>query len=412
MHNLGELAFRVRQPDKALPFVQRAVALEPNNANYVNTLSVVLMALGRQDESMEACQRAVMLDPGHSNAHSNMAICLVNRGRVDESLAYFRRAIELDPTNACAHDGLGLTLLMTGALQEGWREQEWRWRKYDFPANRYPNAPHWRGQDLKGKTIAIYIEQGYGDVFQFSRYIPLLAERGAKVLLEDIDDVGDLLKRSYPSLAGTFPPNKPPAYDYLVSLMSMPMWYGTTLETIPAKEKYLFPDEKLVAQWRNFFQTDPNLKVGIAWAGRASHNNDQNRSTNLATFGPLARVPGVTFYSLQKGPAAAQIGQAPRGMGIVDLAPRLDNFEVTAAVISHLDLVIAVDTVVVHLAAAMGRPAWTLCALCPDWRWLLGREDTPWYPTMRLFRQTERGKWGPVIDKATMALHELRMKKK
>jgi hypothetical protein len=371
------------------------------------------MALGKQDESFEACGRALALDPRHSNAHSNMAICLVNRGRVDEALAGFRKAIQIDPNNACAHDGLGLTLLMTGDLQEGWREQEWRWRKYDFPPNRYPNAKHWHGEDLKDKTILIYIEQGFGDVIHFSRYIPLLAERGARVLLEDVPELSGLLKRSLSGLAGTYSANEPPPpHDFVCSLMSMPMWYGTSVETIPAKEKYIFPDEQLVGQWSGFFKTDPNIKVGIAWAGRASHNNDMNRSATLAAFGPLGRVPGVTYYSLQKGPPAAQIANPPPGLALVDLAPRLDSFETTAAVISHLDMVIAVDTVVVHLAAAMGKTAWTLCAFCPDWRWLLGRSDTPWYPTMRLFRQPNRGDWAGVVNQAAQALYDYRKQRK
>jgi Flp pilus assembly protein TadD len=415
LHNMGELAFRARKFEPAFDFLNRAVALEPTNANYINTLAVVLMSLGRQDESFEMCKRVVMLNPNHSNGHSNLAICLINRGMVNESLAHFNRAIELDPNNACAHDGLGLTLLMCGELQLGWREQEWRWRKHDFPPTRYPNAPHWRGEDLKGKTLILYIEQGYGDIFNFCRYVPLLAERGARVYLEEVSELGGLLRRSLPGLAGTFPPNQPPAYDYACPLMSAPMLYGTTLQTIPsnpASPQYLFPDPALVEQWAGFFRTDPNVKVGIAWAGRATHNNDLNRSTVLSTFGPLARVPGVTFYSLQKGPPAAQLSQPPPGMGLVDLSPRLDNFEVTAAILSHLDVVIAVDTVIIHLAAALGRRSWPVLAFCPDWRWLLGRSDSPWYPTIRLFRQPRRGDWAGAIDQVTVALSELQRSKK
>jgi tetratricopeptide (TPR) repeat protein len=411
LHNMGELAYRGRRYELSLELLRRSISIEPNNPNHLNTLAVALMANGRADESYQVCRRVLELNPNFSNARSNLAICHVDRGEIDQALAQFHKAIELDPENACAHDGLGLTLLMTGDLQNGWREQEWRWRKYDFPAHRYPNAVHWRGEDLRGKTLAIYIEQGYGDVFNFCRYVPLLAERGAKVLMEEVPDLGGLMKRSLPGLAGGFPPNQPPAYDYLCSLMSVPLWYGTTLDTIPAQQAYLKADPALLAQWRGFFETDPSLKVGIAWAGRPTHNNDLNRSTTLETFAPLAKVPGVTFYSLQKGPPAAQAALPPAGMRIIDLSQRLDNFEITAAVISHLDLVIGVDTVVVHLAAALGKKAWTILPFCPDWRWLLNRSDTPWYPTMQLFRLPRRGDWAAAMTQVAAAL-AARSKKK
>jgi tetratricopeptide (TPR) repeat protein len=411
LHNMGELAYRSRRFEVAVDLLRRCIELDPHNANHLNTFSVALMAVGRADDSFQVCRRVLELDPNFSNARSNLAICHVDRGEINEALAEFRKAIELDPNNACAHDGLGLTLLMTGDLQGGWQEQEWRWRKHDFPAHRYPNAPHWRGEDLNGKTLALYMEQGYGDVFNFCRYVPLLAVRGAKVFIEEVPELGGMLQRSLPGLTGLFPPNHPPVYDYLCSLMSVPLWFGTTLETIPTQEKYLQADPARVEQWRGFFATDPSLKVGIAWAGRPTHNNDLNRSTTLATFGPLAQLPGITFYSLQKGPQAAQAAAPPEGMRIIDLSHRLDNFETTAAVISHLDLVLGVDTVVVHLAAALGKPAWTILPFCPDWRWLLNRSDSPWYPTMRLFRLPRRGDWRAAIIQVAMALGEVLKKK-
>jgi Tfp pilus assembly protein PilF len=410
LHNMGELAFRLRRYDIGLELLTRAVALDPNDANHVNSLAVVTMSVGRQDESYELCKRAINLNPRFANAHSNLAICLVNRGEMDQALAEFKMAIELDPNNACAHDGLGLTLLMMGDLQNGWREQEWRWLKYDFPPNRYPGTTHWHGEDLAGKTLALYVEQGYGDVFQFCRYVPLLADRGAKVYMESVKELGQLMERSLPGLAGTFPPNQPPPHDFLCPLMSVPMWYGTTLQTIPAPVGYLKPDPREVEAWRGFFSTDPSLKIGIAWAGRPTHNNDLNRSTSLSTFAPLAAVPGVTFYGLQKGPLAAQALQPPAGMRIIDLSSRLTDFEVTTAIISHLDMVIAVDTVVVHIAGALGKPAWPILPFCPDWRWLLVRRDSPWYPTMRLFRQPRRGDWITVIHEVAAALAQVKRK--
>jgi hypothetical protein len=407
---MGKLACRFGRFDIGMEFLARAVALDPNDAVRINALAVLSMNVGRQDESYELCKRALSLDPNYADAHSNLAICLANRGEMDQALAEFKKAIELDPNNVCAHDGLGLTLLMMGDLQNGWREQEWRWLKHDFPPNRYPNATHWHGEDLAGKTLALYVEQGYGDVIQFCRYVPLLADRGARVYMESVEALGQLMQRSLPGLAGMFPVNQPPPHDFLCPLMSVPMWYGTTLETVPAPVGYLKPDPREVEIWRGFFSTDPSLKVGIAWAGRPTHKNDLNRSTTLAAFAPLAAVPDVTFYSLQKGQQAEQAAQPPAGMRIIDLSSRLTDFEVTTAVISNLDLVIAVDTVVIHIAAALGKPAWPILPFCPDWRWLLGRSDSPWYPTMRLFRQPRRGDWTPAIREVAAALAQVKKK--
>jgi hypothetical protein len=184
----------------------------------------------------------------------------------------------------------------------------------------------------------------------------------------------------------------------------VPLWYGTTLETIPVGVPYLHPDPVRVEQWKEFFKSDPNFKVGIAWAGRPSHANDHNRSTTLSSFAPLAQTPGVTFYSLQKDVGNRSAGAVPAGMKLIDLGPRLTDFNVTAAVISNLDLVISVDTAIVHLAGGMGRPVWSLLARCPDWRWMLKRSDTPWYPTMRLFRQPRRRDWPAQMAQVAEAL--------
>jgi Glycosyltransferase family 9 (heptosyltransferase)/Tetratricopeptide repeat len=404
LHNIGEIAVRMRRWDVALELLSKAVALNPNNASYQNTLGVSLLASGRADEAFAACQRALQLDPTLSNAHSNLGICYADRGDLPSSIASFEKAIELDADNACAHDGLGLSLLMSGELQRGWHEQEWRWRKYDFAPRRFTNSPHWKGEDIAGKRIFLYVEQGFGDVIQFCRYVPLLAERGATVLLESPEEVDGLLRTLSGSVELVHTGDPLPIFDFACPLMSVPLWYGTTLQTIPSRTPYLRPDETLATKWRPFFQTDPAFKVGIAWAGRPTHANDLNRSTALASFASLADVRGVTFYSFQKGPAAAQLASAPAGMRIIDLSPQLTNFDVTAAMLAHLDLVISVDTALVHLAAAMNRPVWNLLAFCPDWRWMLKRTDTPWYPTMRLFRLPRRGDWAPAMKEVASAL--------
>ncbi len=404
LHNLGELAYRMRKMDIAIELVSRAVAGRPNEATFHNTLAAALFAAGRSDDSFQECCRAIELDPKLAHAYGNLGNCHADRGDLPASIAAFERAIALDPNNATSHDGLGLSLLMSGDLQRGWREQEWRWHKPGFEAKRFAGQPHWDGADIKGRRILLYVEQGYGDLFQFSRYVPLLAKQGATVLLETVQEIQPLMA----TLGGVgelvLGGQTPPPVDFVCPLMSVPLWYGTTLQTIPAKVPYITPDPTLVAQWAEFFCADKNLKVGIAWAGRPSHSNDHNRSATLAAFAPLAEVPGVSFYSLQKGDAARQVANAPAGMKLRDLADRLTDFVATAAVIANLDLVIAVDTSIVHLAGAMAKPVWTLLPSFPDWRWMQHREDSPWYPTMRLFRATQRNDWPGVMNRVATAL--------
>jgi hypothetical protein len=407
LHNLGELAYRCKRFDAAIQLLRRAIEIEPNKAIHRNTLAVALFSNAQPDDSYQACLQALELDPNLSSAHANLGICHADRGDLPSSIKSFERAIELDANNACAHDGLGLSSLMHGDLQRGWQEQEWRWAKHDFAPRRFTSTPHWKGENLTGKRLFIYIEQGYGDVIQFSRYLPLLAARGIKVLMECPPEMARLLK-TVPDDTQWVHAGMPvaPACDVACPLMSVPLWCGTSLETIPATIPYMQADPELVARWRAFFQTDPTLKVGLCWAGRPTHTNDHNRSTNLASFAPLADVPGVTFYSLQKGPAATQSAQPPPGMRLIDLGPRLDTFDTTAAILCSLDLLVSVDTSPVHLAGAMGRPVWNILPFCPDWRWMLNRPDTPWYPTMRLFRLTKRGDWAGAMAQVKQALQE------
>jgi Flp pilus assembly protein TadD len=411
LHNLGELAYRCKRYDAAIDLLKRASEIEPTKAIHQNTMAVALFSSGRPDESYHACLRALELDPQLASAHANLGICFADRGDLPASIKSFERAIELDPNNACAHDGLGLSSLMNGDLQRGWHEQEWRWAKHDFAPRRFTGTPHWKGEDLRGKTLFIYVEQGYGDVFQFCRYLPILAERGIKVLMEQPPEIANLL-RTVPGNTQWITAGLPvaPVCDVACPLMSIPLWCGTTLETIPAVIPYLRANPDLVARWRVFFQSDANLKVGICWAGRPTHTNDHNRTTTLDSFAPLADVPGVTYYSLQKGPAAAQAGRPPAGMRLIDMSPRLENFDITAAMICNLDLLITVDTSLAHLAGAMGRPIWNLLPFCPDWRWMLNRPDTPWYPTMRLIRLPKRGDWQSAIMEAKLALRDLPVK--
>jgi tetratricopeptide (TPR) repeat protein len=407
LHNLGAIACHYKRYAMAVPLVKRAIEVHPTDAGFYNTLAVAFFALGREAESHELCKTGLHLDPNLADTHANLGICYADQGNLGASIAAFEKAIVLDPNHANAHDGLGLSLLMSGQLQRGWREQEWRWRKTVFEKHRFPDAPHWTGGDIAGRTILLYVEQGYGDILQFCRYAPLLAQRGAKVLLEVIPDLFGLLKTLEGVSGLVMAGSQPPPFDLACALMSVPLWYGTTLETIPVGVPYLHAEPNRVEEWKRFFETDHNFRVGIAWAGRPTHANDHNRSATLASFAPLLQTSGVTFYSLQKEVGNHPAAAVPVGMKLIDLGPRLADFKVTAAVISNLDLVISVDTAIVHLAGAMGRPVWNLLARCPDWRWMMKRSDTPWYPTMRLFRQKNRRDWATQMSEVAQALNAL-----
>lgn len=407
LHLLGVIAMQVGQLEVAVDLIGKAVARAPAIGVFHSNLGEAFRKLGRLDEAAAAFQTAIRLQPDLIDAHNNYGIVLVAQGNIPAGIAEFQKCIAMDPNYVLAHDGLGLTLLLTGHLQEGWREQEWRWLKAGFEAKRHNDKPRWDGASLEGRTILLQVEQGYGDVFQFCRYAPLLAERGAKVLVEAVHDIHALLK-TLPGVEAVVDPGGPlPPFDVTCTLMSVPMFFGTTLETIPANTPYLHADPQLVAQWKARLASDANFKVGIVWAGRPTHENDRNRSMRLDQFAPLADIPGVTFYSLQKGDAAAATKNPPAGMRLVDLSAELTDFNVTAAVIESLDLVIAVDTSVVHLAGALGKPAWVLLPFLPDWRWLLERTDSPWYPGMRLFRQPRAGDWVSVLAEVKDALFRL-----
>jgi hypothetical protein len=332
--------FNAGRVEAALELLRRIAGAEPNDPVIFNTLGVVLAAAGYADESYRAIGRSLELNPNFAPAHANMGICQANQGDLAGSIGAFERAVELDPGNPSAHDGLGRSLLANGELQRGWREQEWRWEKADFERRRFAAAPMWKGEDLRGRTIFLYSEQGLGDVIQFCRYAPLLADQGAEVILEVPGELMGLMGTLRGKIRLVPLGMPPPSFDLVCPLMSVPLWYGTTLEMIPAQTPYLWADAADVETWQAFFETDSTFKVGINWAGRPTHRGDSERSIRLAAFGALGSVPGVRFYSVQKGEAAGQIGQPPAGMRIVDLGPRLENFAVSAAVMANLDLVI------------------------------------------------------------------------
>ncbi len=399
--NRAETHRSLQQLDMVLHCYQEAARCAPDNAQVHASLGALHIRRDEIPEAEAALERALSLKPDYVEPLSNMAVVRRFQNDVAGWIDYCERIIATHPDFAPAHDGLGHALLLSGDFRRGWKEHEWRWRTPDsVPWRRDFTQPEWDGSSLTGKRILIHTEQGLGDGLQFCRYIPLIKALGAYVIFEVFSELEPIM-RTLEGWDELFIRRDGmahlPAFDAHVPLMSLPRLMGTDLNTIPADIPYLSADAAKSAGWRERLAgIAPGLKVGIAWAGLPSHFNDIRRSMPLEAFRPIAEVPSVFLISLQKGVAAEQIKTSP-GIIALDAAPDLNDFTDTAALIVNLDLVVAVDTSVVHLAGALGRPVFILLSYAGEWRWLLHRSDSPWYPTARLFRQPNPGDWQRVV---------------
>jgi tetratricopeptide (TPR) repeat protein len=377
---------------------QQALKLEPNNPEAHNNVGAFYHKQGNTKAAIPHYRQALKLKPDFVDAINNLGHALVDLGEFQEAFSCHSRALELQPDNATAHLELGLTLLLFGDFQRGFAEYEWRWRTPQIQPRQF-KQPVWDGSDLQGKTILLHVEQGFGDSIQFIRYTPIIRRRGAKVMVVCYPE----LMRLFASVAGieylSVSFEDLPEFDVHAPLMSLPRIVGTTLETIPANVPYLAPP----AECKFALSSEAKLKVGIVWAGSPQRRKDSQRSCSLSDFIRFLDVPGIAFYSLQKN-----LSQSDRTLLnqrlVPDLSPHLSDFADTASAISQLDLVISVDTAVAHLAGALGKPVWVLLSFAPDWRWLLQREDNPWYPTARLFRQSQPESWQEVFEDVQAAL--------
>jgi tetratricopeptide (TPR) repeat protein len=364
--------------------------------------------LQRYEEALASYDRAITLWPDHADAHNNRGQVLRELERYDEALASYDRALALRPKHVMAHCNAAALRLLTGDFERGWAHSEWRWlKKSVMPTQRNFSQPAWNGRDpIAGKTILIHSEQGLGDTIQFCRYVPLLAARGAQVIFE-VQKPLQTLMASLGGAAQVVPKGGPlPACDLHCPLVSLPLAFGTRLETIPSATGYLSAPAQHVTTWQSRLEGKPHPRIGLVWSGNPGHERDRERSIGLRTFVPLLDAFGddVTFFSLQKDVRAADDALLKERADILDYGNALEDFSDTAALISHLDLVISVDTSIAHLAGALGKPAWILLTYFPDWRWLLGRDDSPWYPTARLFRQDESRAWDGVMARVRHAL--------
>ena len=384
--------------EEAVASHERALALMPNHAETLNNLGLALDDLGRREEAVARYKGSLALQPDRAETHYNLAIALEHQCRYAEALACYGRALALKPDYARAHFNRSLTLLLTGQFKEGWEEYEWRFvlAQYDRGFDR----PLWSGELLAGRTILLHAEQGFGDTLQFLRYVPIVAERGGSVVLE----VPASLVRLARTVAGAsqvVATGDPlPAFDGHCPLLSLPRVFKTNLATILNAVPYLRVPAEASAAWAERIPTTPDLRVGIVWAGTAVGAID------LRLLQPLWEVEGVSWFSLQVGDRSGDISSLA-GVKIADLSPWLTDFAETAAAVCCLDLVISVDTSVAHLVGAVGRPTWLLLRYPPEWRWLLEREDSPWYPSARLFRQRKEGDWSCVAREVATALAQM-----
>jgi tetratricopeptide (TPR) repeat protein len=427
--NRGSALLRSRRFDEAVSSYERALALQANGkgrtpprwlANPCLNLGAALQELGRFDAALESFDRAIAADPALAEAHASRGCTLDCLGRPQEALSSCERAIALKPDYATAHLNRAMTLLRVGRFPEGWAEYEWRWKNTEsalYRDRRQSCVPLWLGREpLAGRTILLRSEQGYGDTLQFCRYASRVRERGATVVLE----VHPALKRVMSGLEGVtqvISRDEPtPVVDFQCPLMSLPLAFGTTLETIPSGQRYLTGEPELVKRWRARLGERRGLRVGLVWSGGLRPNEPEYWSANARRNIELQSLleldhPRIEYVSLQKGqPAEAEpqelrrSGRAPR---LVDQTHELSDFAETAALIENLDLVVAVDTATAHLAAALGKPTWILSRFDGCWRWLMSRSDSPWYPSVRLFRQPAPGTWEPVVRQVRAELFRL-----
>ena len=389
---------------EALRLIQAAMRSNPTSGTTASDMGVILERMGRLDEAKDSYDRALVLRPDQAVPHNGRGIAFAAKGRPHEAITAFTRAIEIDPGYADARFHRSLALLLVGDFATGWDEYEWRWAVGDTKGVRpdFP-MPDWNGEPLAGKGIYLYVEQGFGDAIMFARYSPLLAARGATVLFCVRPPLKALLG-GLPGVLVGVEGDQGPRCHYMSPLLSLPRILKTRLDTIPADVPYIHALPERIEKWESRIPRDRKLKVGLVWAGGRDYKADKVRTIGFERFAPLLGNPDVRYVSLHtelRDEDAALMAAHPE---IVHFGSEIADFADTAAIISQLDLVISVDTAVAHLAGAMAKPVWLLLPFTPDWRWLLGRDDSPWYPTARLFRQERSGDWPGVIARVRAAL--------
>ena len=386
------------------------LSLRPDHVEAHYNLAIALHKQGRVDEAVACYRQALAFRPEHLDAQNNLGNLYKEQAKLDEALACYEEVLRWHPQHAGSHFNRALAWLLKGDWQRGWTEYEWRWHTDELPPYEY-HRPRWDGGPLNGRTILVFAEQGLGDTLQFIRYLPLVKERGGRVVFVCQPPLARILT-GFAGVDVLVPRGSLlPPFDVQAPLLSLPGIFRTSVDNAPARIPYLSADSALIEHWRRQLAPVQDFMVGIAWQGRPTFRDDARRSIPLKHFAPLAQIPGVRLISLQKGPGTEQLAAAASQFPVLTLDAKMDEangaFMDTAAVIKNLDLIISSDTAVPHLAGALDVPVWVALPLCPDWRWLIKGDKTAWYPTMRLFRQTRYGRWEDVFERLAENLRNL-----
>jgi len=433
-YNLGIIYSTLGETDDAIQSYQACLNLKPDYTDALNNLGLILYDQNRFDEAIILFQQCIRAQPDLTNARYNLGMALHAHGRPAEAVEAYDQVLRVFPDSAETHFNRSISLLLTGNFAEGWDEYEWRFRSSGekIEGGSENRLRCWDDASFNQKRILVNDEQGIGDTLQFIRYLPKLKKRDGivifqtskplKNLLEKFPGIDEMVDASSAAISGI-------EFDLFVPLMSLPGFFKTSLETIPDRIPYIFASKEKIDLWqdrihRHTFNVgivwagNPTVKfeqaglsglehLNLAWAGNPVNKSAASRSNRLDYFAPLSKIPGIQLYGLQKGAAAKQAQEPSSLIDVINLGEEFEDFSDTAGVIENLDLVITVDTSVAHLAGAMGKPAWVLIPRVPDWRWMLEREDSPWYPTMRLFRQQTIGDWEHVFARVTHELNAL-----
>jgi tetratricopeptide (TPR) repeat protein len=403
--NRGNALTELGQSEQAIAEYDAALAMAPGHPLALYNRGNALRALGREREAVEAYDRALSAAPNHANGWLNRGLALAALNRHQDALSSYARVRALAPDHADAHFNAALSLLTLGDYARGFAEYEWRWKRTGMSPPKSFRQPLWLGEfPLAGKTILLHAEQGLGDAVQFARYAPLLARAGARVVLEVPPELKPLLATLEGVAAIVARGEARPPFDVHCPLASLPLACKTELSSIPAEIPYLQASEQRLAQWRPRLAALRSPRIALVWSGRATHANDRRRSLALSQIEPLLSVPGLQFVSVQCDLRAADAEALARDRRVAHLGDEFADFADTAAVLALVDLVICVDTSVAHVAGALGRPTFVLLPFQPDWRWLLDRDRSPWYPALKLFRQPATGDWGSVIERVRAEL--------
>jgi tetratricopeptide (TPR) repeat protein len=432
-YNLGYILALSGEIDRAIEAYKESLSLKPDYAEAINNLGLILYDQDKIEESIILFQQAIRSKPGFTKAYYNLGNAFQAIGNPQAAIGAFNQVLKIIPDSAETRFNRSLSLLLTGNYEEGWVEYEYRFKTlHDQIKKKYSVVHRWNGDFFVGKRLLVVDEQGIGDTLQFIRYLPMVKELGGTVifetirpmmrLLENFQDIDELWDRSSSDKSEL-------AFDSFIPLMSLPGIFNARLKTIPARVPYIFPDKTKTQYWRRRLKKG-EIKVGIVWAGKSSADYRQSRMSGLEhlnlrwagrpaskfaskrlarleNFVPLTKIEGIQLYSLQKGNAADQASTLSGSVNVINLCEESTDFSDVAAAMDNLDLIISVDTALAHLAGAMGKPVWVLIPFVPDWRWLLVREDSPWYPTMRLFRQSEKNEWEDVFQRVAGELHAL-----